>query len=98
MRMKPTRFDYKEILFSDSSDYEDDQTSFTFDYESFKPFNIDEEMNKAYKRNESRINREIGGPFGQAIKINPIEPGFNDTKPQPQSLKIRLNFKNNTQK
>ena len=67
MRMKPTRFDYKEILFSDSSDYEDDQTSFTFDYESFKPFNIDEEMNKAYKRNESRINNESIRPIANGI-------------------------------
>ena len=64
MRMRPTQFDYKNILFSSESDYDDDKTSFTFEYESFKPsvheqpFNIDEEMTGTYQSNESRINNE----------------------------------------
>ena len=73
MRMRPTRFDYRTILFSSESDYDDDQTSFTFDYDSFKPavheqpFNIDEEMSRAYQRNESRINNESIRPIANGI-------------------------------
>ena len=71
--MKPTQFDYKNILFSSESDYDDDQTSFTFNYESFKPvvheqpFNIDDEMSKAYQRNESRIVNESIRPIANGI-------------------------------
>lgn len=55
MRMKPISLNYKKISFFGSSDYEDDRTSFTFDYHSFKPtvheqpFNIDDDMSKAYQ-------------------------------------------------
>ena len=85
MRMRPTQFDYKNILFSSESDYDDDQTSFTFNYDSFKPviheaastrclrrtdeqpFNIDDEMTKAYQRNESRIMNESIRPIANGI-------------------------------
>lgn len=64
--MAPTKFNYKEILFSSESDYDDDQNSLTFAYNTFKPsveakttsFDIDDEMSKAYKRNVSKIINE----------------------------------------
>lgn len=71
--MKPTQFNYNEILFSSGSDYDDDQMSFAFEYESFKPtvnettFNIDDEMNKAYQRNESKIKNESIRPIANGI-------------------------------
>ena len=71
--MKPTQFNYKEVLFSNSSDYDDDQMSFAFEYESFRPtvnektFNIDDEMNKAYQRNESKIKNESIRPIANGI-------------------------------
>lgn len=75
MLMAPTKFNYKEILFSSDSDYDDDQNSFTFVYNTFKPsveakttsFNVDDEMSKAYKRNESKIINESIRPIANGI-------------------------------
>ena len=72
-RLRPTPFDYKNIFFSDSSDYSEDQMNFTFEYDSFKPttnettFNVDDEMNKAYQRNETKINSERIRPIARGI-------------------------------
>ena len=66
------------ILFLGESDYDNDQTNYTYDFYSFKPinleqpFNINDEMNKAYQRNESRI-------MNQSIRLiaNGIYSHFN---------------------
>ena len=61
MKIRPTPFNYKEILFTSESDYDDDNISFTFEYNSFKPiynepiskeksFDIDDDM-KGLKMN-----------------------------------------------
>mgnify|MGYP001028398462 CR=1 FL=1 len=71
--MKPTNFDYKTIFFSDSSDYDND-----VDFEHYeehvmiKPvaFDIDLEMNRAYKKNESRIVNESIRAISNGIYSN----------------------------
>ena len=75
--MKPSKFDYKTIFFSDTSDYDDD-----IDFEHYeehqmikpiinnKAFDIDFEMNRAYKKNESKIMSESIRPIGPGIYAN----------------------------
>ena len=71
--MKPTQFNYKEIIFTSSSDLDDEQMNFVFKYDSFKPivsekiFNIDDEMNRAYQRNESKVKNEEIRPIAKGI-------------------------------
>lgn len=75
--LKPSKFDYKTIFFSDTSDYDDD-----IDFEHYeehqmikpiinnKAFDIDFEMNRAYKKNESKIMSESIRPIGPGIYAN----------------------------
>ena len=78
MKIRPTPFNYNEILFTSESDYDDDNINFEFTYNSFKPihnepiseekpFDIDDEMNKAYHRNELRIKNESIRPIANGI-------------------------------
>ena len=74
--MKPSKFDYKTIFFSDTSDYDDDFESFE-EHKMImkpimieKPFDIDFEMNRAYKKNESKIMSESIRPIGPGIYAN----------------------------
>ena len=82
MKLKPTRFQYSDIFFSDNSDYDDDEYQ-TFglhkeimkpvtntNTNTIKPFNVDLEMNKAYKRNESKIINETIRPIAPGIYAN----------------------------
>lgn len=74
--LKPSKFDYKTIFFSDTSDYDDDFESFE-EHKMImkpimieKPFDIDFEMNRAYKKNESKIMSESIRPIGPGIYAN----------------------------
>ena len=64
--LKPTKFDYSTVFFSDSSDSEE-----LFTEPQVKPFfNIDIEMSKAYKKNESKILSESIRPIANGIYAN----------------------------
>lgn len=64
--LKPTKFDYSTVFFSDSSDSEE-----LFAEPQVKPFfNIDIEMSKAYKKNESKILSESIRPIANGIYAN----------------------------
>ena len=64
--LKPTKFDYSTVFFSDSSDSEE-----LFTEPQVKPFfNIDIEMSKAYKKNESKILSESIRPIADCIYAN----------------------------
>ncbi len=64
--LKPTKFDYSTVFFSDSSDSEE-----LFTEPQVKPFfNIDIEMSKAYKKNESKILSESIRPIADGIYAN----------------------------
>ena len=71
--MKPSKFDYKTIFFSDTSDYDENFESFEECKMKIKPvinnkpFDIDFEMNRAYKKNESKIMSESIRPIGPGI-------------------------------
>ena len=81
--LKPTNFDYKAIFFSDSSDYDNDVdfehyeehvmiTPCSSSQSVIKPvtFDIDLEMNRAYKKNESRIVNESIRAISNGIYSN----------------------------
>ncbi len=85
--MKPSKFDYKTIFFSDTSDYDDDIYFEHYEeHQMIKPiinnkasrsassssarFDIDFEMNRAYKKNESKIMSESIRPIGPGIYAN----------------------------
>lgn len=67
--------DYAQIFFSDTSDYEDDFECFDEHKITMRPnlapqnykFDVDYEMNLAYKRNESKIMSETIRPIGSGI-------------------------------
>lgn len=64
--LKPTKFDYSTVFLSDSSDSEE-----LFTEPQVKPFfNIDIEMSKAYKKNESKILSESIRPIADGIYAN----------------------------
>ena len=81
--LKPTKFDYKSIFFSDtSSDTSDDLQSSSASVDDLSndlsndfpmkssTFNIDIEMSKAYKKNESKILSESIRPIANGIYAN----------------------------
>ena len=81
--LKPTKFDYKSIFFSDtSSDTSDDLQSSLASVDDLSndlsndfpmkssTFNIDIEMSKAYKKNESKILSESIRPIANGIYAN----------------------------
>ena len=86
--LKPTKFDYKSIFFSDtSSDTSDDLQSSSASVDELlandlsndlsndfpmksSTFNIDIEMSKAYKKNESKILSESIRPIANGIYAN----------------------------
>lgn len=70
--LKPTNFDYKTIFFSDESDYDYIDFEHYEEHVMMKPvaFDIDFEMNRAYKKNESRIVNESIRAISNGIYSN----------------------------
>lgn len=68
--MIPTRFNYKEIYFSDSDEDKidiDDENETETETENETEFDIDAEMTRAYRKNEGKILAESIRPIAEGI-------------------------------